>query len=190
MTDQQTPDLTALVEEFGDQLAAVTRTAWAQIKPVLDAVGLATAPADDDHDDAEAEPTASLSIVEQLLVANVVSALLAGDDDEEAAQPLQHLNAAQLYAVEAAGFGLAIHASRLRKPLVDAEWDAAANAQAEACVCTKGRSPEDYDGPQRDCPEHGERANPDMKAAWRRERDRAEQAEADRATPTASTWTP
>jgi hypothetical protein len=24
------------------------------------------------------------------------------------------------------------------------------------CICTRGRSPEDYDGPDRDCPEHGE----------------------------------
>jgi hypothetical protein len=30
------------------------------------------------------------------------------------------------------------------------------------CICTKGRSPEDYDGPQRDCPIHGERANTDV----------------------------
>lgn len=48
-------------------------------------------------------------------------------------------------------------------PTPDEAVAAAGLAPEEACICTKGRSPEDYDGPQRDCPVHGE---PPMPADW------------------------
>lgn len=54
-------------------------------------------------------------------------------DDEHAADLLDGLTNEQLYAIEAAASGLAIHASRLRAPMVDADQQ---QAEAEAAPLT------------------------------------------------------
>lgn len=127
MTDQQTPDLTP--EEI-----TVVRQAWAAIKPVLTAAVAALVPNDEDEDEAVAaeidaaqdEHDADIRVLAKL----ALNACLDGQDDL-AADHLADLDADQLYAIEAAASGLAIHASRLRRPMIDAEH-AAAVAQAEA----------------------------------------------------------
>lgn len=70
---------------------------------------------------------------DRLAARAALGALLDGDD-QAAAEHLDGLDADQLYAIEGAGSALAIHASRLRKPMVDAEWNAAAQAEDELVV--------------------------------------------------------
>lgn len=106
-------------------------------------------------------------------VANALIACLNQDDDRAAAE-LDGRNADQLYAIEAAGSGLAIHASRHRKRLDEAEHD-------DCAACGTGTTDT-----------HGDHAAPDWRAAYDRlaaqltaayrerdeQRQRAEKAEA------------
>jgi hypothetical protein len=132
MTDQPTPDLTAITaaaHELGENLLAAFRTAWARIEPAV------TYPTRDDYalvPGPDAFETAALS---WLAARSAFRACLDGDD-QAAARLLDGLDAAQLYAIEGAASGLATHASRLRKTVDPAEQSP---MPAFTCDCPPGR---------------------------------------------------
>ncbi|MEV0660144.1 hypothetical protein ACIBI3_02275 [Actinomadura luteofluorescens] len=123
----QTPDLTPLqtaARELGENLLAAFRTAWARIEPAV------TYPTRDDYALVPGPDTFETAALNWLTARSAFRACLDGDD-QAAARLLDDLDAAQLYAIEGAGSGLAIHASRLRKTLAEGEQQAAGEVNGE-----------------------------------------------------------
>jgi hypothetical protein len=135
MTDQQTPDLSALtaaVDEFGKNLLSAARIAGARIKAALDAVQdeYVLAPNDVDDDDSAAGPTGRDRDITMRLAAKLAFNACLDQADDRVPRILGNLDAAQLYAVEAAGSGLAIHASERRACIAHAH-----DCGEPSCVC-------------------------------------------------------
>ena len=121
MTDQPKPDLAAIVAavyEFRQNLAAAARRAWPRVAAALTPTQdeFALVPNDVAHEQPKPDHKRDLAALWAL------AACLNGDD-QHAARLLAGLTDAQLYAIEGAASGLAIHASRHRKRLAQADAD-------------------------------------------------------------------
>lgn len=108
---EPTPDLAALAAAVEENLVGAARSASARIKAALN-------PTQDDYalTPSPDEPQPVPVEFPPYVVRESLTACLAGDDDH-AARLLAGLTSVQLYAIEGAASGLAIHASRHRKRL-------------------------------------------------------------------------